>query len=341
MIEKQNDLKEVIVHLRTPTGAPPTGPRDLSGKAATAGEMNLTIPPENTPVPMGQDGEKGCESCYCTTATRWVSWGPAHEHSRLCGHCYIYWRKFGGLKLPTKWETVEQDAAAQAGDLITVPIEKKPLKERQDKGIKKSLKTKDDLVPHLPFSMSPTAIILYMRKQIGRKALLKAARAINYQIVPQSINKPTDQELTEIIAKHKKGQRIQKDNTLDRVRQALSSPPRQLRLHNSPIPISPSYRAKQSPRLKSVSTAGTYIPPKGNSPSPGPLEPTSNNQTSSDVYQPIQKKREAVDPNEDAPALKLVKKSSSEYPSEVFFQANKHIRSPTTQSSDYQWENTN
>ena len=31
MIEKQNDLKEVIVHLRTPTGAPPTGPRDLSG----------------------------------------------------------------------------------------------------------------------------------------------------------------------------------------------------------------------------------------------------------------------------------------------------------------------
>ena len=32
MIEKQNDLKEVIVHLRTPSGAPPTGPRDLSGK---------------------------------------------------------------------------------------------------------------------------------------------------------------------------------------------------------------------------------------------------------------------------------------------------------------------
>lgn len=30
MIEKQNDLKEVIVHLRTPTGAP-AGPRDLSG----------------------------------------------------------------------------------------------------------------------------------------------------------------------------------------------------------------------------------------------------------------------------------------------------------------------
>ena len=32
MIEKQNDLKEVIVHLRTPSGGPPTGQRDLSGK---------------------------------------------------------------------------------------------------------------------------------------------------------------------------------------------------------------------------------------------------------------------------------------------------------------------
>ena len=31
MIEKQNDLKEVIVHLRTPSGAP-AGPKDLSGK---------------------------------------------------------------------------------------------------------------------------------------------------------------------------------------------------------------------------------------------------------------------------------------------------------------------
>ena len=32
MIEKQNDLKEVIVHLRTPSGAP-AGPKDLSGES--------------------------------------------------------------------------------------------------------------------------------------------------------------------------------------------------------------------------------------------------------------------------------------------------------------------
>ena len=74
-----------------------------SGKAASAGEMNLTIPPENTSVPLASDGEKGCESCHSTVSSRWVSWGPAHDHCRLCGHCYVYWRKYGGLKLPTRW----------------------------------------------------------------------------------------------------------------------------------------------------------------------------------------------------------------------------------------------
>lgn len=39
MIEKQNDLKEVIVHLRTLSGEP-AGPRDLSGEL-------LTILPSN------------------------------------------------------------------------------------------------------------------------------------------------------------------------------------------------------------------------------------------------------------------------------------------------------
>ena len=103
MIEKQNDLKEVIVHLRTPSGAPPSGPRDLSGKAASAGDMTPPMNDTGAPVPSAVDGEKGCESCLTTVSSRWVSWGPAHEHCRLCAHCYIYWRKYGGLKLPTRW----------------------------------------------------------------------------------------------------------------------------------------------------------------------------------------------------------------------------------------------
>ena len=122
MIEKQNDLKEVIVHLRTPTGAP-AGPRDLSGiytpphcpssllpslplwcagKAVSSGLIPTSVP-EEVQVPRMPDGEKGCESCLATTATRWYQWGPAHEHCRLCNFCYTYWRKYGGLKLPTRW----------------------------------------------------------------------------------------------------------------------------------------------------------------------------------------------------------------------------------------------
>lgn len=101
MIEKQNDLKEVIVHLRTPSGAQ-TGPRDLSGKAASSGPIPTTLP-DSCDVPRTTEGEKGCESCLATTATRWYLWGPAHEHCRLCNLCYTYWRKYGGLKLPTRW----------------------------------------------------------------------------------------------------------------------------------------------------------------------------------------------------------------------------------------------
>ena len=63
MIEKQNDLKEVIVHLRS--NGPPTAPRDLSGTAASSGEipkrafkgLNMAGPPP------ASDG-KGCESCF-------------------------------------------------------------------------------------------------------------------------------------------------------------------------------------------------------------------------------------------------------------------------------------
>ena len=163
MIEKQNDLKEVIVHLRTPTGAP-AGPRDLSGQHSPQITPSTSLPPKShhphhsppqitpstslpppnhtipiTPppkshhphhspthsphcagkavssgqipsslpvaieVPRMADGEKGCESCLAIVATRWYQWGPAHEHCRLCNFCYTYWRKYGGLKLPTRW----------------------------------------------------------------------------------------------------------------------------------------------------------------------------------------------------------------------------------------------
>ena len=83
----------------------PTLPPSLlspSGKAASAGIIPTSVPESKT-VPIAPDGEKGCESCHCSAASRWYQWGPVHEHCRLCNFCYTYWRKYGGLKLPTKW----------------------------------------------------------------------------------------------------------------------------------------------------------------------------------------------------------------------------------------------
>ncbi|XP_019864285.1 PREDICTED: metastasis-associated protein MTA3-like isoform X2 [Amphimedon queenslandica] len=333
MIEKQNDLKEVIVHIRTPSGAPPSGPRDLTGKAASAGELNLTIPPENTPIPLASDGEKGCESCRITVSTRWVSWGPAHDHCRLCGHCYVYWRKYGGLKLPSRWEIVECDAST-AGDIVAPLIEKKPLKERQDKANKKGIRGKDDLtcIPHLPFNMIPSATVLYTREKVGRTLLRKAARVSNFLISPpHSVVTPSDKELQEAIVKHKKRQRCQIDKKLDRVRKALSSPPKQIRLHNSPMPISPSYRAKQAPRLSckptggsgassTISTSGTYVPPKPPPGSPPLLATAVSAGSYGNNVVPVGRKREPPE-LEDMRSAKIPKSmdASGLVYNEVFF----------------------
>ena len=37
-----------------------------------------------------------------TSSSQWYSWGPAHMQCRLCQSCWIYWKKFGGLKYPTR-----------------------------------------------------------------------------------------------------------------------------------------------------------------------------------------------------------------------------------------------
>lgn len=120
MIEKQNDLKEVIVHLRTssdhkdlsgelrasPGGGRQEGhtfPYHIPGKAASSGVIPKSLPEKSEPIALAVDGEKACESCRATTASRWYQWGSIHDHCRLCNHCYTYWRKYGGLKLPTKW----------------------------------------------------------------------------------------------------------------------------------------------------------------------------------------------------------------------------------------------
>ncbi|XP_070569440.1 metastasis-associated protein MTA1-like isoform X6 [Ptychodera flava] len=46
-------------------------------------------------------GGRACESCY-GSSYQWYSWGPANMQCRLCAACWIYWKKYGGLKMPTR-----------------------------------------------------------------------------------------------------------------------------------------------------------------------------------------------------------------------------------------------
>ncbi|XP_067901247.1 metastasis-associated protein MTA3 isoform X3 [Heterodontus francisci] len=45
-----------------------------------------------------------CESCYTTQSQQWYSWGPPNMQCRLCASCWTYWKKYGGLKMPTRTE---------------------------------------------------------------------------------------------------------------------------------------------------------------------------------------------------------------------------------------------
>ncbi|KAI4468461.1 metastasis-associated protein and mesoderm induction early response protein [Holotrichia oblita] len=57
-------------------------------------------------------GGKACESCNVTAASQWYAWGPSHMQCRLCQSCWQYWKRYGGLKAPTKFGDNEFDITA-------------------------------------------------------------------------------------------------------------------------------------------------------------------------------------------------------------------------------------
>nr|UAT11588.1 metastasis associated protein 1 [Cynops orientalis] len=59
--------------------------------------VNGTAVPGQNPV-IG----RACESCYTAQSYQWYSWGPPNMQCRLCASCWAYWKKYGGLKMPTR-----------------------------------------------------------------------------------------------------------------------------------------------------------------------------------------------------------------------------------------------
>ncbi|XP_010787455.1 metastasis-associated protein MTA2-like, partial [Notothenia coriiceps] len=68
---------------------------------------NQIMAPSSKPGMNGAPGfQKGlsCESCHTAQSPQWYAWGPPNMQCRLCASCWIYWKKYGGLKTPTQLE---------------------------------------------------------------------------------------------------------------------------------------------------------------------------------------------------------------------------------------------
>nr|XP_061825168.1 metastasis-associated protein MTA1-like [Nerophis lumbriciformis]XP_061825170.1 metastasis-associated protein MTA1-like [Nerophis lumbriciformis] len=65
-----------------------------------------STPSAPAPAPPGQVQNpplaRACESCYSSSSYQWYSWGPPNMQCRLCATCWTYWKKYGGLKMPTR-----------------------------------------------------------------------------------------------------------------------------------------------------------------------------------------------------------------------------------------------
>nr|CAD7198777.1 unnamed protein product [Timema douglasi] len=62
-------------------------------------------------------GGKACESCNATVSSQWYAWGPTHMQCKLCHNCWLYWKKYGGLKVPSRIGENEIDLKKKSGSV--------------------------------------------------------------------------------------------------------------------------------------------------------------------------------------------------------------------------------
>ncbi|XP_037687588.1 metastasis-associated protein MTA1 isoform X3 [Choloepus didactylus] len=90
--EAESKLKQVYI----PNYNKPN-PNQINVNNVKAGVANGTGAPGQSP-----GAGRACESCYTTQSYQWYSWGPPNMQCRLCASCWTYWKKYGGLKMPTR-----------------------------------------------------------------------------------------------------------------------------------------------------------------------------------------------------------------------------------------------
>ncbi|XP_053597085.1 metastasis-associated protein MTA3 isoform X2 [Microplitis demolitor] len=119
-VEAESKLKQVYIpnYNKTPASTPtgttilPLGNSNSSnGKSVSVlnGSSNGNITGDNSGILMMGVGGKPCESCQGTQSSQWYAWGPSHMQCRLCQSCWSYWKKYGGLKVPSRIDDSDSD----------------------------------------------------------------------------------------------------------------------------------------------------------------------------------------------------------------------------------------
>uniref|UniRef100_A0A8C5B9G0 Metastasis associated 1 family, member 2 n=1 Tax=Gadus morhua TaxID=8049 RepID=A0A8C5B9G0_GADMO len=68
-------------------------------------------------APAGFQKGLSCESCHTAQSPQWYAWGPPNMQCRLCASCWIYWKKYGGLKTPTQLEGAARESGGPRGHM--------------------------------------------------------------------------------------------------------------------------------------------------------------------------------------------------------------------------------
>ncbi|XP_032818743.2 metastasis-associated protein MTA1-like isoform X2 [Petromyzon marinus] len=110
--EAESKLKQVYI----PNYNKPN-PNQIAATPVKAAVANGT-PPIGLVLSAPQNASVGraCESCFAASSCQWYSWGPPNMQCRLCSACWTYWKKYGGLKMPTRLES-DRAALLRAGGL--------------------------------------------------------------------------------------------------------------------------------------------------------------------------------------------------------------------------------
>lgn len=119
-VEAESKLKQVYIpnYNKTPvpsstasgtTIVPLGNTNNSNGKPTNIlnGNSNGNMATDNTGMLMVGVGGKPCESCQGMQSSQWYAWGPSHMQCRLCHSCWMYWKKYGGLKVPSRIDDVD------------------------------------------------------------------------------------------------------------------------------------------------------------------------------------------------------------------------------------------